>query len=61
MTGGDFMRIHVTGDRVSDSVLELYVSELVKAHPEKQIESVDITVTGDFINVKMFPSLTKSA
>ena len=55
------MRIHVTGDRVSDSVLELYVSELVKAHPEKQIESVDITVTGDFINVKMFPSLTKSA
>lgn len=55
------MRINVTGDRVSDKILQLYVSELIKAHPDEQIEAVDITVTGDFINVKMFPSLNRSA
>lgn len=55
------MRINVKGDRVSDNIVKLYVSELIKAHPEKDIRAVDIIVSGDFLKVKMFHSLERSA
>ncbi len=46
------MRINVTGERVSDTIVRMYVSELMKAHPEKKISDVDIIVEGDFLKVK---------
>lgn len=55
------MRINVKGDRVSDKIVKLYVSELVKAHPDKDIEAVDIIVSGDFLKVKMFHPLERTA
>ncbi len=54
------MRINVKGESVSDNILNLYVSELIKAHPDKNIQAVDIIVKGDFIKVR-FHSLDKSA
>ncbi|MBQ6153753.1 MAG: hypothetical protein IJJ15_08405 [Ruminococcus sp.] len=55
------MRINVKGDSVSDKIVKLYVSELVKAHPDKDIQAVDIIVSGDFLKVKMFHSLERTA
>ncbi|MBQ3417553.1 MAG: hypothetical protein IJH32_06945 [Ruminococcus sp.] len=55
------MRINVKGDRVSDKIVKLYVSELLKAHPEKAVEAVDIIVSGDFLKVKMIHSLERTA
>ncbi len=46
------MRINVLGEKVSDKIVKMYVKELVKAHPEKKISSVDIIVEGDFFEVK---------
>lgn len=46
------MRIKVLGEKVSDKVVKMYVNELVKAHPEKRISSVDIIVEGDFLKIK---------
>lgn len=45
------MRIRVKGDRVPENVVRLYVGELVKAHPEKNINEVDIIVDGDYMKV----------
>lgn len=55
------MRINVKGDRVSDKTAQLYVSELIKAHPDKDIRAVDIIVNGDYLKVKLFHSLDKTA
>ena len=46
------MRINVLGEKVSDKIVKMYVKELVKAHPEKKISSVDIIVECDFFEVK---------
>lgn len=46
------MLINVMGDKVSDTILNMYVNELVKAHPEKRISAVDIIVEGDFMKIK---------
>ncbi len=46
------MRINVMGEKVSDKVVNMYVSELLKAHPEKKISAVDIIVEGDFLKIK---------
>ncbi|MBQ4128227.1 MAG: hypothetical protein IJD68_00470 [Ruminococcus sp.] len=46
------MRIKVLGEKVSDTVVKMYVNELVKAHPEKRISAVDIIVEGDFLKIK---------
>lgn len=46
------MRINVTGEKVSDTVVTMYVNELIKAHPEKKISAVDIIVEGDFLKVR---------
>lgn len=40
------------GEKVSDSIVKMYVNEIVKAHPEKKISAVDIIVEGDFLKVK---------
>lgn len=46
------MRINVMGEKVSDTIVNMYVNELIKAHPEKKISAVDIIVEGDFLKVK---------
>lgn len=46
------MRINVMGEKVSDTIVNMYVNELVKAHPEKKISAVDIIVEGDFMKIK---------
>lgn len=55
------MTVRVKGENVADSVLKMYVSELVKAHPDKNISSVDIIVEGDSLKVRMRHDLDKSA
>ena len=55
------MTFSVRGDNVSDSIVRMYVTELVKAHPEKDISSVDIIVEGDVLKVRMRHKLDKSA
>ena len=55
------MTVRVKGEKVPDSVVLKYVSELVKAHPDKHISSVDIIVQGDSLKVRMFHDLDKSA
>ena len=47
------MKISVKGESVSDKVVSMYVSELLKAHPGMKVESVDIIVTGDRMKVRM--------
>lgn len=46
------MRINVMGENVPDKIVRMYVDELVRAHPEKNISAVDIIVEGDFLKVK---------
>jgi len=55
------MTVSVKGEHVSDSIVNMYVSELVKAHPDKNISSVDIIVEGDSLKVRMRHDLDKSA
>ena len=55
------MKVNVKGENVSDKVVKMYVSELVKAHPDKKIESVDIIVEGDRLKVRMRHDLERSA
>lgn len=47
------MKIRVRGENVPDSVVSMYVHELLKAHPDKKVRSVDIIVDGDYLKVKM--------
>ena len=55
------MKVNVKGESVSDKIVSMYVSELVKAHPDKKIESVDIIVDGDRLKVRMRHDLGRSA
>ena len=55
------MKINVRGEHVSDKIVRLYVSELVKAHPDKNISSVDIFVDGDKMKVRMTHDLERTA
>lgn len=55
------MKINVSGERVSEKIINMYVSELVKAHPDKQIESVDIIVDGDSMKVTLTHDLDRTA
>ena len=55
------MTFSVRGDNVSDSIVRMYVSELIKAHPDKNISSVDIIVEGDILKVRMRHELDRSA
>lgn len=47
------MKINVSGEHVSEKIINMYVHELVKAHPDKEISSVDIIVKGDSLKVRM--------
>lgn len=49
------------GERVSDKIINMYVSELVKAHPDKHIEAVDIIVDGDTMKVRLLHDLERTA
>ena len=55
------MTVRVKGEKVPDSVVVMYVSELVKAHPDKNISAVDIIVEGDSLKVRMSHDLDKTA
>lgn len=55
------MTFSVRGDNVSDSIVRMYVTELLKAHPGEKISSVDIIVEGDILKVRMRRELEKSA
>ena len=55
------MTVSVKGENVSDNILRMYVNELVKAHPDKNISSVDIIVEGDSLKVLMRHDLDKTA
>ena len=55
------MKINVRGEHVSDKIINMYVSELVKAHPDKHIDAVDIFVEGDKMKVRLMHDLDRSA
>ena len=55
------MKINVKGEHVSDKIINMYVTELVKAHPDKHIDAVDIFVEGDKMKVRMMHDLDRSA
>lgn len=55
------MKVNVKGEYVSDKIVRMYVSELLKAHPDKNIQSVDIIVEGDRLKVRMMHDLSRSA
>ena len=61
MQGDDCMKINVKGEHVSDKIINMYVTELVKAHPDKHIDAVDIIVDGDAMKVRMIHSLDRTA
>ena len=46
---------------VSDKIANMYVDELVKAHPDKNISAVDIIVEGDSLKIRMMHELDKTA
>ena len=46
------MRINVMCEKVSDTIVRMYVDELLKVHPERKVSAVDIIVEGDFLKVK---------
>ena len=55
------MKINVSGEQVSEKIINMYVHELVKAHPDKEISSVDIIVKGDSLKVRMMHDLDRTA
>lgn len=55
------MKVNVRGEHVSDKIINMYVDELVKAHPDKHIDAVDIFVEGDKMKVRLLHSLDRSA
>lgn len=55
------MKINVRGEHVSDKIINMYVDELVKAHPDKHIDAVDIFVEGDKMKVRLLHDLDRSA
>ncbi len=55
------MKVNVKGERVEEKIVSMYVDELVKAHPDKNISAVDIIVEGDYLKVRMTHELEKSA
>ena len=55
------MKVSVRGEKVSDKVLKMYVSELVKAHPDKRISSVELIVEGDSLKVRLLHDLDRTA
>ena len=55
------MKVNVKGERVEDKVVSMYVDELVKAHPDKNISAVDIIVEGDYLKIRMTHELDKTA
>ena len=55
------MKVSVKGEQVSDKVLQMYVSELIKAHPDKRIASVELIVEGDSLKVRLLHDLDRTA
>ena len=55
------MKVSVKAERVSDKIVNMYVDELIKAHPDKNISAVDIIVEGDILKIRMMHGLDKTA
>lgn len=55
------MKVNVSGEQVSDKIVRMYVSELVKAHPDKHISEVNILVDGDKMKVTLLHDLDRTA
>ena len=55
------MKVNVRGEKVSDKIVKMYVNELVKAHPDKHIEAVDILIEGDTMKVRLMHDLGRTA
>ena len=55
------MKINVKGEHVSEKIIHMYVDELIKAHPDKHINAVDIIVEGDTMKVRMVHDLDRTA
>ena len=55
------MKINVKGEHVSENIINMYVTELVKAHPDKHISAVDIIVDGAKMKVRMMHDLDRTA
>ena len=55
------MKVNVRGEKVSDKIVKMYVNELVKAHPDKHIEAVDIFIEGDTMKVRLLHNLDRTA
>lgn len=55
------MKINVKGEQVSEKIINMYVTELIKAHPDKHIDAVDIFVDGDKMKVRMIHDLDRTA
>ena len=55
------MTVRVKGEQVPETIVNSYVSELVKAHPDKNIQSVELIVEGDSLKVRMLHDLDKTA
>lgn len=49
----NIMTIRVKGENAPDKAVSMYVHELIKAHPDMKIRSVDIIVDGDKLKIKM--------
>ena len=55
------MTVRVKGERVPDNIVNMYVSELVKAHPDKNISAVELIVEGDSLKVRLRHDLDRTA
>ena len=49
--GGFFMQIHVTGGALSRGELEAYCARAQKKYPNNMLESLDIHVDGDYVDL----------
>lgn len=45
------MTVNVTGGTLSPKEIDIYISNLKQANPDKYIKTVDFTVDGDFVDM----------
>lgn len=50
--GRIFMTVNVKGGKLSKKEIEAYTTQLREANPDKYIKNVELTVDGDYVDVK---------
>ena len=50
--GRIFMTVNVKGGKLSKKEIEAYTTQLREANPDKYIKNVELTVEGDYVDVK---------